>query len=114
MGTDIFAVEGTPIYSVSEGKVEKLGWNRLGGERVGVRGKDGIYYYYAHMSRINPALKAGLTVTAGSLLGFTGHSGDAISTPDHLHFGMQLPNGAWINPYNFLRYWEGGLDRSRA
>ena len=51
-GTDLFAAEGTPIFSVCSGKIEELGWNRLGGERVGVRGLDGNYYYYAHLETI--------------------------------------------------------------
>jgi peptidoglycan LD-endopeptidase LytH len=106
-GTDIFAEEGTRLYSVCDGKVEQLGWNRLGGERVGIRGQDGIYYYYAHLSKISKDLKVGMTVKRGTLLGYTGHTGDAINTPDHLHFGMELPRGKWINPYNFLRYWDG-------
>ncbi len=106
LGTDIFASEGTRIYSVCAGKVEQLGWNRLGGERVGIRGEDGIYYYYAHLSKINPELKVGMKVQKGTALGYTGHTGDAINTPDHLHFGMELPRGKWINPYNFLRYWD--------
>jgi len=105
-GTDIFAPEGVPIYSVSDGKVEKLGWNRLGGERVGIRGPDTIYYYYAHMVKINAKLQVGEEIARGTLLGFTGHTGDAIFTPDHLHFGMETAEGKWINPYNLLRYWE--------
>lgn len=108
-GTDIFAPEGTPIYSVGDGTVEKLGWNRLGGERVGIRSSDKVYFYYAHLAKINPELKVGMSIKAGELIGFTGHTGDAITTPDHLHFGMELENGIWINPYNFLRYWEGFL-----
>ncbi len=105
-GTDLFLPEGTPIYSVCSGKVEKLGWNKLGGERVGIRGNDQIYYYYAHLAEINPDLYTGMKVNRGALLGYTGHTGDAIATPDHLHFGMELPGGKWINPYNFLRYWQ--------
>lgn len=105
-GTDLFAPEGTSVFSVYAGKIENLGWNRLGGERVGVRGEDKIYYYYAHLSQINPRLKVGMKVDRGALLGFTGHTGDAITTPDHLHFGMETPAGKWVNPYNFLQYWN--------
>ncbi|HWI54615.1 MAG TPA: M23 family metallopeptidase [Desulfobacteria bacterium] len=106
-GTDIFAKEGVPIYSVSDGKVEKLGWNRLGGERVGIRGPFDLYYYYAHLSKINPNLSVGMSIKKGDLLGYTGHTGDAINTPDHLHFGIELNDETWINPYNFLQYWQG-------
>lgn len=105
-GTDIFGKEGTPIVSICGGKVEQLGWNRLGGERVGIRGDDGNYYYYAHLQTISTLLVKGERVKAGECLGTMGHTGVALTTPDHLHFGIELPNGQWINPYPFLEAWE--------
>lgn len=105
-GTDLFAKKGTLIYNVCPGRVEKLGWNRLGGERVGVRGDDGNYYYYAHLDAINPQLVVGQKIKTGDLIGKMGNTGDAVSTPDHLHFGIELPNGDWLNPYPFLKVWE--------
>ena len=105
-GTDVFAKEGTPIVSICGGEVEQLGWNRLGGERVGIRGDDGNYYYYAHLQTISTALVKGNRVQAGEFLGGMGHTGVALTTPDHLHFGIELPNGQWINPYPFLDVWK--------
>lgn len=113
-GTDLFGEEGTPIVSICGGKVEQLGWNRLGGERVGIRGDDGNYYYYAHLQYISPALVKGKRVQAGENLGTMGHTGDALTTPDHLHFGIELPNGQWINPYPFLEVWHYRLKESRS
>lgn len=105
-GCDLFGKEGTPIVSICEGEVEQLGWNRLGGERVGIRGDDGNYYYYAHLQSISTSLVKGKRVQAGESLGTMGHTGDALTTPDHLHFGIELPNGQWINPYPFLEVWQ--------
>lgn len=105
-GIDLFSEEGTPIVNVYPGSIEQLGWNRLGGERVGVRGEDGNYYYYAHLAKIAPSLRIGLKIKQGDPIGTMGHTGDAITTPDHLHFGIELPNGTWINPYNFLVVWQ--------
>jgi len=105
-GTDLFGKEGIPIVSVCGGNVEQLGWNRLGGERVGIRGDDGNYYYYAHLQSISSVLVKGNRVQAGEPLGTMGHTGDALTTPDHLHFGIELPNGQWINPYQFLAIWQ--------
>jgi murein DD-endopeptidase MepM/ murein hydrolase activator NlpD len=101
-----FAEKGTAIVNVCSGTVEKLGWNRLGGERVGVRGDDGNYYYYAHLDRISSRLRVGQKVKAGEFIGTMGNTGDAITTPDHLHFGIELPDGEWLNPYPFLKVWE--------
>jgi murein DD-endopeptidase MepM/ murein hydrolase activator NlpD len=105
-GTDLFGAEGTPLVSVSSGRIEKLGWNRLGGERVGIRGEDGNYYYYAHLQSIEPSLEIGQEIKKGDRIGTMGHSGDALTTPDHLHFGIELPNGVWVNPYPFLYVWQ--------
>ncbi|NLL51614.1 MAG: M23 family metallopeptidase [Peptococcaceae bacterium] len=105
-GTDLFDIKGTKIFNVCSGTVEKLGWNRLGGERVGIRGEDGNYYYYAHLDEINPQLWVGKKISKGELIGTMGNTGDAITTPDHLHFGIELPNGEWLNPYPFLKVWE--------
>lgn len=105
-GTDLFDVKGTPILNVCDGTVEKLGWNRLGGERVGVRGDDGNYYYYAHLDERNKDLTIGQRITKGELIGTMGNTGDAITTPDHLHFGIELPDGEWLNPYPLLKVWE--------
>lgn len=105
-GTDLFGQEGTRIVSVSSGSIEKLGWNRLGGERVGIRGDDGNYYYYAHLKEINPVLVLGQRIGKGEFVGTMGHTGDALTTPDHLHFGIQLPNEEWVNPYPFLAVWQ--------
>jgi len=105
-GTDLFGKESIPIVSISGGVVEQLGWNRLGGERVGIRGDDGNYYYYAHLLFISSTLVKGQRVQAGELLGTLGHTGVALTTPDHLHFGIELPNGQWINPYPFLEVWK--------
>lgn len=112
-GTDIFGAEGLPVVSVSDGVIEKLGWNRLGGERVGVRGEDGNYYYYAHLQTIDPKLIMGQKVKKGDSLGTLGHSGDALTTPDHLHFGIELPNGEWVNPYPFVSVWQQNHEHLR-
>ena len=105
-GTDLFDNKGTPILNVCNGTVERLGWNRLGGERVGVRGDDGNYYYYAHLDKININLAIGQRISKGDYIGTMGNTGDAITTPDHLHFGIELPNGEWLNPYPLLKVWE--------
>lgn len=105
-GTDLFDKKGTPVFSICEGIVERLGWNRLGGERVGVRGTDGNYYYYAHLDTINQKLFINKKINKGELIGTMGNTGDAITTPDHLHFGIELLNGEWLNPYPLLKVWE--------
>ena len=85
-GIDIFAPMGTPVLAVAEGTVFSVGWNDLGGNRLWLRDKDGNEFYYAHLSAYSPLALNRLHVEAGAVLGFVGNSGDAITTPPHLHF----------------------------
>ena len=85
-GIDIFAPMGTPLLAVADGTVFSVGWNNLGGNRLWLRDKDGNEFYYAHLSAFSPLALNGLHVKAGAVLGFVGNSGDAITTPTHLHF----------------------------
>jgi len=102
-GQDIFASTGTPVYSGTEGYVYRIGDNILGGNTVVVVGGGGWRYYYAHLSDYAPDLREGQFVTPDTLLGFVGNTGNAISTPPHLHLGVytgELETCDWdaINP----------------
>lgn len=107
-GTDIYAEPGTPVRSITQGRIENLGWTFYSGWRVGIRGDDGRYWFYAHLRRFAPGLRAGRRVEAGTLLGEVGNTGygsdeghfDEFS--HHLHVGIQEPNGSWSNPYPLL------------
>lgn len=108
-GNDIFAEPGTPIVAVLGGQVENLGWTFYSGWRVGVRGDDGRYWFYAHMRRFAPGLSVGDRVEAGTVLGEVGNTGyGAVPGHDgeftyHLHVGIQETNGTWSNPYPLMR-----------
>ena len=39
-----------PVISMTDGKIEKIGWLPLGGYRIGIRSPHGGYFYYAHLS----------------------------------------------------------------
>lgn len=100
LGNDLIGSVGTPVVAVETGRVEALGWNQYGGWRIGIRSLDNMrYYYYAHLRKDHPyvkALKEGDIVYAGDVIGYLGMTGysikenvNNINTP-HLHFGMQL------------------------
>ena len=107
-GNDIFAEPGTPIVAVLGGHVENLGWTFYSGWRVGVRGDDGRYWFYAHMRAFAPELSIGDRVEAGSLLGEVGNTGYGARPGHHgeftyhLHVGIQEPDGRWVNPYPLM------------
>lgn len=113
-GTDLMADTGVPILSVCDGVIEQVGWLDLGGYRIGIRGQDNIYYYYAHMSRYDGKPEVGDKVKKGQLIGFVGDTGyGPIGTTGqfepHLHFGMYYGKKDKLkafNPYPFLQAWE--------
>lgn len=96
-GIDIFAAKGAPIYAATEGIVIRRGQNRLGGNVLWVLGPAGQRHYYAHLDRFTH-VSVGERIHAGTLLGFVGNTGNARTTPPHLHYGVYTRTGA-INPF---------------
>ena len=103
-GIDIFAPRGTAVLSTTEG-VATPGNNNLGGKVMWVLGPGGERHYYAHLDSWAD-LESGSWVHIGDTLGFVGNSGNAITTPPHLHYGIYGQNGA-RNPWLVLR--PGGM-----
>jgi murein DD-endopeptidase MepM/ murein hydrolase activator NlpD len=106
-GNDILAEEGTPVLSATSGRVEAVGWTFYSGTRVGIRGTDGRYYFYAHLSAVAPGIRVGAAVETGTMIGRVGNTGyGAPGTedrfPPHLHFGIEGSAG-WENPYPLVR-----------
>lgn len=102
-GIDIFAARGTPIHAVASGTVVQGFSNSIGGVVVRVQGDDGRYYYYAHLVPGSQShLQVGQHVQAGQVIGGVGTSGDAATTPPHLHLQIR-EDGQWINPFGFLQ-----------
>ena len=106
-----------PIYSISDGVVENIGWLRLGGYRIGIRSDSGAYFYYAHMAEYAKNFEIGERVEAGTFLGYMGDTGysDVPGTTGnfdvHLHLGIYLNDDEGkefsVNSYPMLRYlWE--------
>ena len=108
-GNDVFAELGTPVVSVTGGTIENIGWLFYSGWRVGVRGDDGRYWFYAHMRRLAPGLSSGQRVEPGTPVGEVGNTGygDEVGHrdefPPHLHLGIQETSGVWSDPYPLLR-----------
>ena len=101
-GVDIFAARGTPVLSVSEGTVWRVGTRELGGKTVVVRDAHrGFNYYYAHLDE--QYAERGQKVVPGDLLGAVGNTGNAITTPPHLHFGIYAARWQALDPWNFLK-----------
>jgi murein DD-endopeptidase MepM/ murein hydrolase activator NlpD len=101
-GIDIFAKRGTPIRSTTAGIVLYVGDNSLGGHVVEILGPAFERHYYAHLDSF-ANVHAGDAVTPGTLLGYVGNTGDASTTPTHLHYGIYSGVRTAHNPYERLR-----------
>ena len=102
-GTDIFAASGTPLLAVERGVLIKVGTDTLGGTKLWLVGASGTRYYYAHLSAFAEGVVEGKVVQAGDVVGYVGNTGNALTTPAHLHFEVHPGGGPAVNPYPLLR-----------
>ena len=99
-GIDIFAERGTPVVAATEGRIGFSGEKGLGGKQVWLRdSKRRQSLYYAHLDSIVPGLRS---VKTGDTLGFVGNTGNARTTPPHLHFGIYKSNRGALDPIGFV------------
>ncbi len=113
-GNDIFAPIGVPVLAVADGVLSKVGVNTLGGNRLWLTDDLGNAYYYAHLSGYAAHVVDGIRVRGGEIIGFVGNTGQAITTPPHLHFEIHPGDGASIDPYPYLLAWQRGTSVSLA
>lgn len=125
--SDIFAPFGTTFVAVTSGVIDFVSyrdeWDATnddpalrGGLSIALIGDDGIRYYGSHLSGIADGITVGNRVEIGQVLGWVGQSGNARSTPAHLHFGISYPSSPddWqirrgtLNPVPYLNDWRNG------
>ncbi len=99
---------------MADGKLTLVGWNELGGWRVWLTDKKGNSFYYAHMAGYSSVVLHHRHVKAGQVIGFLGRTGDAFTTPPHLHFEVhphqrQLVKRGYdgaVDPTTYLKAWH--------
>ena len=101
-GNDIFAAKGTPVVAIQSGTVIRINPpsrpTRLGGVTVTYRTAEGSEWYNAHLDTIASGITVGASVAAGQTIGTVGNTGNAATTPPHLHLGRKY-GGSWVNPW---------------
>ena len=101
-GNDLFANRGRPVVAVHDATVTS--WNppssqtRLGGITVTYETADGSRWYNAHLDSIADGVTPGASVSRGQVIGTVGNTGNARTTPPHLHIGRRY-GGSPVNPY---------------
>ena len=129
--TDIFTDRGCAFVAATDGRVDEISsvdrWEPRtdrgedrGGIAVSIVGIDGVRYYGSHLESIAAGIVPGALVRAGELLGRADNSGDARTTPTHVHFGISWPTrpGIWwvrrgeVSPWKYLNSWRSGGSES--
>jgi murein DD-endopeptidase MepM/ murein hydrolase activator NlpD len=88
LGIDIAAPRGTPVLAVSDGRVERVSVEKLGGRVVWVRENgSSLRHYFAHLETIEVA--RGDRVKAGQEIGTVGTTGNAAGSQPHLHYAVR-------------------------
>ena len=108
-GIDIFAKRGTPVVAAASGVVNRVNETNIGGKVVWLRDTFGNSLYYAHLD--SQAVSSGMRVDVGDTLGFVGNTGNARTTPPHLHFGVYRRGEGPVDPYWFVYQPRGNVPR---
>ena len=96
------------MLAVADGTVSRVGTLPISGNRLWLHTDAGDAFFYAHLSAFSPDAVDGRKVKAGTVLGFTGNTGDAEPTPPHVHFEIH-PGGEAkdaIDPHAILLAWQ--------
>ena len=101
-GIDITLADDN-IPSILSGIVTYVGYSNSGGNMVKVAQNDGTIATYMHMAEPSK-LKAGQTITEGTIIGVQGSTG--ISTGKHLHLSIEK-DGEHIDPESYLNNTSG-------
>jgi hypothetical protein len=98
---DIFAPRGTPVIAAAAGRVSRVGTDRQGGKVVWMEETSHRRrLYYAHLD--SQSVRPGRMVKRGDTLGFVGNTGNAHTSPPHLHFAVYWQGSRAVDPYFHL------------
>ncbi|MDX1406646.1 MAG: M23 family metallopeptidase [Saprospiraceae bacterium] len=110
-GIDIFAPKGTPVIAPTDGYVRFTGERGLGGLVVWMRDEQRDQtLYFAHLNEI--IVGRHTYVRAGDTLGTVGNTGNARTTPPHLHFGIYQQGP--IDPLHYVAFADSEPEAARA
>ncbi len=97
-GNDLFAPWGTVVRAPVSGYVEQI-TGTIGGKQFRLKGDDGVVYIGSHMA----VFGASGRVTAGTILGEVGDTGNAKGSAPHIHFEIHPGGGPAVNPFPTLQ-----------
>lgn len=96
-GVDYGTPIGTPVWSVADGTVTRVGYQGGGGNTVCVRHMNAWETCYLHLSGYGSGVRVGSRISQKQVIAYSGNTG--ASTGPHLHFALKR-NGQFVNPLN--------------
>jgi hypothetical protein len=111
-GTDVMADEGVAVVAVEAGVIVEVDDvdDGKGGLSLWLRGESGVAHYYAHNSA--NLVVEGQRVAWDGTITRVGRTGNARTTPPHIHFQINLCGGTssdepcTVDPYPYLVQWD--------
>lgn len=90
-GLDLVGIDSKEVHATISGTVHYAGWENPGnhaqgfGQYVCIRGTDGLFYYYGHLSELR--VRTGQAVACTDVIGIEGSTGH--STGSHCHYEIR-------------------------
>lgn len=115
-GTDIFGAKHSEVLAIADGTVIAIDESPRSGFFVRLEHDDEWESWYLHLNNDHPetddgsggpdaafapGLEVGMFVSAGTVIGYVGDSGNAEGGSSHTHFELHNEAGA-VNPYPYL------------
>jgi murein DD-endopeptidase MepM/ murein hydrolase activator NlpD len=97
LGVDMTAAKGTDVHAVGDAKVSFAGRRGTFGNLIILDHGRGYQTYYAHLSKIQKGVKAGVRIARGDVIGLVGSTGR--STAPHLHFETRK-DAKYLDPFD--------------
>jgi len=98
IGLDIMAPEGTPVVSPTDAVVTGMGVWSGAGNYVQTAAPGGERFVYMHLSEFAD-IEEGDVLKVGDVVGYVGHTGNAVATAPHLHFEIHDQDDETSDPY---------------
>lgn len=97
-GLDLVGIDSKEVHATISGTVHYAGWENANnhaqgfGQYVCIRGTDGLFYYYGHLSQLK--VGTGQIVTCTDVIGIEGYTGHVIpSGPGGSHCHYEIRGG---------------------
>jgi hypothetical protein len=104
-GVDLVASEGTKVFAIKSGKVEKSGVEGALGNMVRIRHEDGTATVYGHLK--SQLVGTGQEVREGSQIALSGNTGRSFGA--HLHVALEDKDGNVSDPTNLVMGGASGM-----